>query len=366
MDRRNFLFGVSGGIAICAGCTGDETTDGSPSDEATDDASSDETTEETADLYEEFPDTDELLDEHFSTLGDTSFEAAEYIEQAFPGQNRQTTERTIRSGDAGALFRDEETEQNRAQEVWFTDRAEIDRRTHTYYPGGVVPPIMDRSGAEEIIEIAEFEQVETTEAEESAVVFEAAGPSEAGEEADVDFQSIDVTVEIAAPGYIRLMDAEIEFTQSPDTDETAALIYEYQVSDVGEVSVTPPEFVADTLRVEADLTDDGSAIMLEHAGGPTVEADTALIFQDAEHISMPDRGGPTFSEEFAESDTAYVYWTGDEEAAISIDQEPSSVAREIAFPSERGERDVYLQEEAGPGPERFAVRLRSDMTYRTL
>jgi len=48
-------------------------------------------------------------------------------------------------------------------------------------------------------------------------------------------------------------------------------------------------------------------VVLEHAGGPAIEAGTALTVEDARSIAPAERGGPTVTEEFAEGETAYVY-----------------------------------------------------------
>lgn len=348
MERRHLLFGVSGSLAILAGCTsGLEGTTEDPSDET-----------EAPD--KEFPKVNTLLEEHILELRDSSFEATEYREDAFStGDSQVRIDRTIRGSEAGTLLIGDDIAQNissdRPQRVWFTDHARVNRATHTHYPEGVTPPIIDVSSVQEIIGLLSFEPVEVTDEEKPAAVFEATGPSESVPE-DVDLRTVDGTVEIMETGYIRRIEIEIEVASNADGDETQTAAYEYEVTDVGTTEVTPPDFVENALRVEGYLTDDRSAVRLEHAGGSTVEANTRLTFQDKEYIASADRDGPSFPAEFAEGDTAYIYWSSETEAAIRMGQKPSTVAREIALPTDGNGRIVYLEEEAGPGPERFAVR----------
>ncbi|WP_430504955.1 hypothetical protein [Haloparvum sp. PAK95] len=363
MERRHFITGMGGALTVLAGCTGsgDEAT-GEPSagNDTEGAATANPTTEYTV-PYEEYPGAATLLEEHVATLRDATFEATESIEQERSSGESDVTEKRITGGEAGTLLEGDDVARSvnadGTEQLWFTDRARVSRIVHRFNPDGVTPPIVDRSTVSAIGEIAVFERADVTDDEPPVVVFEATGPSEAAEEDEVDYRTVDVTVEVVAPGYIRTIDAVLELAESADAEESQTVTYEYEVTEFGGVSVAPPDFVDDALHVQGDLTDDRSAIRLDHAGGPTVQAGTPLTFQDNEYIAISSRGGPTFPAEFAEGDSAYVYWSGEEEASIRVGEKPSTVTRDIALPSESGDRSVYMEQEDSANGKLFQLSI---------
>jgi hypothetical protein len=367
VNRLFFLIGMSGVTAALAGCTASQggessettaTTTEQPETTATSTEKSEGTTTESEPL-QELPEAAALLDQHFDTLDDLTFVAHWRVGQSASGtDDAKVNERTIRSGDAGTLLIGDDVVSNlsyaddRKEKVWFTDHARISEITYSYNPYGVTPPYINRDLAAQIIEMGAFERVDVSGDDEPVYVFEAADVTDKTKaERDIDFRSFDVQVTVAEPGYIHSIDADITYLNDSEAEQTLTLTYEYDVSKVGEVTVTKPDFVDNAVRVEGHLTDDMSAIVLNHAGGPTVSAGTKIAVQDEKTIC---RNHPAFPTDFAPGDEAYVYWTSANKTVISTEK-PSSVAREFVFPSHSYERSIYLSEEAGPGPERFEI-----------
>lgn len=357
MDRRRFITGLSIGAATVAGCAGDDSTSTDGNTTATDEVGTDATATVP---YETFPDTETLLDDHAAALADRSFTATEYIEESSSSGRSNVTETTLRSAEAGALLASDDARQNlgpdSSQLFWFTGSARIGRDFHSYNPDGLAPPLIDRSAVTQIAEIGAFERVPVADDEAAAVAFAASGPSEQASDDSTDYRSIDVRMAVTATGYLQSIDAEITFTTVTSDEETQTVSYRYTVSDVGETDVSPPEFVDDALRIQGDIASDGSSVILEHAGGPAIEAGTALMLVDNDGFTR-EYNQPTLPSAFTEGDVAYVYWTGEGEAAISVGNPPSTVARDIALTSADGNNLVYVTENRGSRPERFEVRI---------
>jgi|GEM_PF-2380930 hypothetical protein len=344
MDRRQFLVGLGGTTAVLAGCTGG--------------ADDPEESTESEGKYSELPEAEELLDQHYNALRDMVFAS----EEKFVNRDSTMTDRTIRRGDTGTLVKGNDVARNinsdGKQRVWFSGNARVSRATHRFNPNGITPPFTDRTVVTSLIELTTLERVDVSGDDERVFVFEGTEIDEETEqEGELSIRSIDVRIAVAESGYIRSMDAELTTAKSSDADQTASSSYEYEVSEVGDVTVSAPAFVDDAVRIEGDLSEDRSAIVLQHAGGPTVAADTKLVVEDNEGSTNPNHpNGLAFPTAFESGDEAYVYWTAANQAAISVGEEPSDVAREFSFPSEDGDRGIYLAE-IGAGPDRFSVAI---------
>lgn len=347
MERRYFLSAVTGSLAILAGCSGDggsptETsggkTTGTPasSDTATQTAAETATETEslgTADLPEELPEPTALVDEHVAALASMSFESTEYMEGGFLGSD--STEVTRQHGDAGMLL----TYEGDSTQYWFTDSARVGPDTHTYYSDGIRLPVVNRQAMANTFEQLAFERVDVLEEDVPVAVFEPTGEGESGS----SLESVSGTVEVTASGYIRMMDIEMVY---PEEIGMEPGIYRYEVTGVAETSVATPEFAESAVHIEGQLRDDRSWAVLEHAGGATVESGTRLRVTDAESNVAFDRA-PTFPSDFAEGDTAYVYFTGENEAAITVGEEPSNTAR--AFDTGAEDDNVFVEEQVDGG-----------------
>lgn len=348
MQRRRFIAGVAGAGVALAGCTGS-------SDPSDDDSSAPSTTDgstSTGEELQELSETEALLDQHFATVGDLSFSSEERIEQSTSESDEARVEAySVRNGDAGTRVTSEERTPNsdgeRSETLWFTGDARISRDSHRYEPDGITPPFVRRQAVASIVDIAAFEHAEAA-GDESVSVFEASSADEeVASEFEAGFETVDVRAEVAAAGYLRALQAGITFVAESDSEQTSTLSYDYEVSDVGDVSVSAPDFVDDAVRVEGSLTEDRSALVLEHTGGPVVAEETELVVQDHEYIAA--QRPPTFQTTFEPGETAYVYWTSPEEAAVEVGEQPSEVAREFVLPSDDGDRGVYLQSRSHPG-----------------
>lgn len=344
MERRQFLAGMSGATAALAGCTGGS------DDGRTDDGDDRD--------RESFPEAETILDRHYDALADLSFVATERTEESSSeSDSAEVTEKSIRSGEAGTLV-EETGSGSHAETKWFTDHARIDRTTHRYNPDGVTPPFVDRQIVTEIVEIAVLEWTDATGDDERVSVFESTGiDEETAAEADVEIRSVDVRIALVETEYIRSIDAEIDLSESADAERTTTVTYEYDVTDEGDASVSKPAFVDDAIRIEGELTEDNTAIALTHAGGPSVSTETDVVVQDAEFMTPPSsQRGPTFPSTFEPGDEAYVYWTGEGDAEISLGEPPSDVAHEFTHPSSKSERPIYLQGDDPSAHQTFEVR----------
>jgi len=227
--------------------------------------------------YSELPEAEELLDQHYNALRDMVFAS----EEKFVNRDSTMTDRTIRRGDTGTLVKGNDVARNinsdGKQRVWFSGNARVSRATHRFNPNGITPPFTDRTVVTSLIELTTLERVGVSGDDERVFVFEGTEIDEETEqEGELSIRSIDVRIAVAESGYIRSMDAELTTAKSSDADQTASSSYEYEVSEVGDVTVSAPAFVDDAVRIEGDLSEDRSAIVLQHAGGPTVAADTKL------------------------------------------------------------------------------------------
>ena len=351
MDRRQFLVAAASTAAV-AGCTGDPTAPSVSSGRA--DADQPVSTNS----FGRFSDIQELLDSHYSTLGATTFRATErFVRTHSERDGTDTTEQTIRAGESGTLLTETDGTSNNSSDrdrtVWFTDKTRITSETHSYSPDGLTPPIIDRDAIAELDTLAVFEPVADTDTDDPVSVFEAVRIADTPERR-TEFQTVDVRIEIADSGYIRSVDAEIVFQRNPGVEATATTIYEYTVSDLGIVTVSEPAFVDEALRIEGQLSEDNSAVVLEHMGGQTVAADTQLVVQDA--AALPP-AGVTFPTDFEPGERAYVSWISEDDAAISVGTEPKTVARAFVRSSDQSDRSVYLRDASRRDrPERWEIR----------
>lgn len=345
MQRRHFLIATSSIAAGLAGCT------------AGDDGQDDSTPENGYSGLETLPDPEELAESHTETLSTMTFVAEEHVEQtASASGETDVTERTIRSSDAGTLIEGDNVAKNSASGVWFTDDTRIERSTHTYYPDGAPKPYIRDDAVTQIVTLGEFERTEVRDAAEQVYVFEATGVDETqATDENAEYQTFDVRIELSAEGYIRTFDADLTFS-AVGSDETRSAVYRYEVTEVGDVSVSRPSFVDDALRVEGELVDGDTVLELEHTGGPTVTSGTELIAQDSEGLP---RDGPTLPNDFESGQTAYLYWKTDSDVGLMMGEKPADVAREWVRATEETDRDIYVAEGAGGVPRRFEIRYRS-------
>lgn len=343
MQRRHLLSAVSCSLAVLAGCSSN---DESPTESASDTRTSTDSDTETqtatetetqspaeSELPEELGETTALVDRHVATLTSTSFEATEYMEGGFLGSD--STEVTRQHSDAGMVL----TYADDSTQYWFTETARVGPDTHTYYSEGIRLPVVNRRSMENTIEQLEFERVEVLDEEVPVAVFEPTGESDSGSSLD----SVSGTVEITASGYIRLMDIEMVYPEEANMEPG---VYRYEVTGVGDTTVATPEFAESAVHIEGQLRDDQSAAVLEHAGGATVESGTRLRVTDAESNVAFSRA-PSFPSDFAEGDTAYVYFTGENEAAITVGEEPSNTGRTFET-GEEGDT-VFVEEQVDDG-----------------
>jgi len=350
MRRRQFVAGVVGSGVALAGCTG---SDGPGADGSNASSSTDEATTSADEGPQELPESEALVDQHVATVADLAFASEERLEQfSSESEGKRVRAYSVRNGDAGTRVTSEErssgSDSAQTEELWFTENAEITRDTHRYNPDGVTPPFVQRGAVADIVDIAAFERAEVAGDDEPVYVFEATGVDEEGaSEFDAEFETLDVRVEVAASGYLRALRAEITLRAEADADQTSTVTYDYEVSDVGDVAVSPPDFVDDAVRVTGSLSEDRSTLVLEHTGGPAVPEGTELVVQDQEHIAS--RRPTTFPTAFEPGNTAYVYWQSAEDAALSTGEPPSEVAREFVLPSDDSSRSVYLESRSHTG-----------------
>ncbi|MFU1783631.1 hypothetical protein ACM16X_19880 [Haloarcula japonica] len=191
---------------------------------------------------------------------------------------------------------------------------------------------------EHTFEQLQFERVETLDEQVPVAVFEPTGTSDSSS----DLESVSGTVEITASGYVRMMDIEMVYPEGANLEPS---VYRYETTGVGDTTVDVPDFAESPVHIEGQLRNDRSWAVLEHAGGTTVESGTELRVTDAESNVAFDRA-PTFQSDFAEGDTAYVYFTGENEAAITVDEEPSNTDRTFDMGQED---DTVLVEEQVDG-----------------
>lgn len=344
MRRRHFLSAMGCNLAILAGCSGNnenstepsggEVTDTSQTNESTAQASTETDSQslDKSELPEDLPEATALVDKHTTTLTGTSFESTEYMEGGFLGSGSK--ELTRQYSDAGMLL----TYEDNSTQYWFTDNARVGPDAHTYYSEGIRLPVV-RQNMEYIFEQFAFERVEVLDEEVPVAVFEPTGESDSGSK----LKSVSGTVEITAAGYIRMIDIEMVYPEEANLEPAT---YRYEVTGVGDTTVDTPDFAASAVHIGGQLRDDRSWAVLEHAGGPTIESGTRLRVTDAEANVAFDRA-PSFPSDFAEGDTAYVYFTGEYEAAITVGEEPSNTAR--TFDTGGEDDTIFVEEQVDDG-----------------
>jgi len=343
MQRRHLLSTVSGTFAMLAGCSSDNENSSDPTGSEVTGTSSNVTDTETtetpstetqtsdeeqsldeSDLPEEFPGITTLVDEHLAAVTSTSFESTEY-----EANEENSREITRQHGEAGMLL----TDQSESAQYWFTDNVNVTPDTHTYFSGGIRLPAVNRQGMKFALEGLIFERVEVLDEEVPVAVFESTEGKDSG------YESVSGRVEITALGYVRMMNIKKDY---PEEAFREFVEYRHEVTGVGDTTVDTPDFAEAAVHIEGRLQDDRSWAVLEHTGGATIESGTQLRVTDAASNVVFDRA-PSLPSDFTEGDTAYVYFSGEEEAAITVGEVPSNIARPFDTGDE-GET-VFIQEQ---------------------
>lgn len=359
MDRRGFLTGAGGLSAslIVAGCTGtggdNEQTGNSPDEGGQSSGTTD--TEDAPSGRQELPAIEDVLGQHQAVLAELSCAAEDRSSTTnSEREDADVAERVFRSGPDGTLI--EETRNGQTEREWYSGHSRVTSERHRYESERVEPSFISRREVSGIVEIAgPFERVDVINGDVQRAVFEATEPAD--ESADGEsyvIHEVDVRVAVAEPGYVHSFEGTVTYAESADSDRTATVTYEFDVTDTGDVTVEAPAFVDDAIRVHGSMADDGSALALEHMGGPTVPASTEIILESV----AADDDEMVLDTEFAPGDEAYVYWTGAEEASIDVGEPPGDVSRSFSR-TESGNWDVYLWARTESGRGNFMVDISS-------
>lgn len=141
-------------------------------------------------------------------------------------------------------------------------------------------------------------------------------------------ERVDAALLVDERGVVRSFDAGVVRSGG---DETATTGAEYSVRNLGTAAPVAPDWVSTELpHVDATLSDDGTAVRIDHVGGATVSTAVLLLYSPS-----ADANGE-LAEPFGPGDTLYLSLTRDDPGRIraSLNERPEASESFVRFEGE--------------------------------
>ena len=145
---------------------------------------------------------------------------------------------------------------------------------------------------------------------------------------DEEVQSVDARLEVTPDGLVRTLTVSLDLERTDG--ETYTQTVSYTAEDIEAGSLDRPTWLSKAPQLQASTDSDDRLLVVEHTGGPTIEAGTNLTvgggFRSVGNVSA-DRP-------ISEGDTLYVYATGedfDRTPVLSVNERPTLPENATAF-----------------------------------
>ncbi|WP_164471761.1 DUF7537 family lipoprotein [Halosimplex salinum] len=203
----------------------------------------------------------------------------------------------------------------------------------------------------------------TTDAGEERLVLQADSVREdAGDQSlggdvsddDEEIRSVEARMEVTADGLVRELSLAVEL--DPASGESYTQTVSYTVADLGAGALDRPDWLSDAPQLRASTTADDELLVVEHTGGPTIEAGTNLTVGGG----FSSIGNVSADQPITEGDTLYVHATGesfDRTPHLSVNERPTLPENVTAFSGQIG-----LSGTQGNTQFEAAVEIASDAT----
>lgn len=143
-----------------------------------------------------------------------------------------------------------------------------------------------------------------------------------------EVQSVDARLEVTPDGLVRTLTVSLDLERADGETYTQTL--SYTVEDIEAGSLERPTWLSKAPQLQASTDADDRLLVVEHTGGPTVEAGTNLTVGGG----FRSIGNVSADRDIAEGDTLYVYATGedfDRTPVLSVNERPTLPKNATAF-----------------------------------
>ncbi|WP_436926525.1 DUF7537 family lipoprotein [Halosimplex amylolyticum] len=150
-----------------------------------------------------------------------------------------------------------------------------------------------------------------------------------------EVQSVDARLEVTPDGLVRAL--EVTLTVEPASGETYTQTVSYTAADLEAGSLDRPGWLSNAPQLTASTTAEDELLVVEHTGGPTIEAGTNLTVGGG----FSSMGNVSSDQPIGEGDTLYVYATGesfDRTPHLSVNERPTLPENATAFSGQIGIR----------------------------
>jgi hypothetical protein len=143
-----------------------------------------------------------------------------------------------------------------------------------------------------------------------------------------EVQSVDARLEVTPDGLVRTLTVSLDLEQTDG--ETYTQTVSYTAEDLEAGSLDRPTWLSKAPQLQASTDADDRLLVVEHTGGPTIEADTNLTVGGG----LRSAGNVSADQPISEGDTLYVYATGEgleRTPALSVNERPTLPENATAF-----------------------------------
>ena len=145
---------------------------------------------------------------------------------------------------------------------------------------------------------------------------------------DEEVQSVDARLEVTPDGLVRTLTVSLDLEQTDG--ETYTQTVSYTAEDLEAGSLDRPTWLSKAPQLQASTDADDRLLVVEHTGGPTIEAGTHLTVGGG----FGSAGNVSADQPVSEGDTLYVYATGEgleRTPALSVNERPTLPENATAF-----------------------------------
>lgn len=143
-----------------------------------------------------------------------------------------------------------------------------------------------------------------------------------------EVQSVDARLEVTPDGLVRTLTVSLDLERTDGETYTQTL--SYTAEDLESGSLDRPTWLSEAPQLQASADADDRLLVVEHTGGPTIEAGTNLTVGGG----FRPIGNVSADQPISDGDTLYVYATGedfDRTPALSVNERPTLPENATAF-----------------------------------
>jgi len=152
-------------------------------------------------------------------------------------------------------------------------------------------------------------------------------------DASEEVTAVDARAEVTSEGLVRALN--VTLTIDPASGEAYTQTVSYTVDDLQAGSLDRPDWLSEPPQVTAAVDADNRLLVVEHTGGPAIEAGTNLSVGG----QFSTLGNVSADQPISAGDTLYVYATGegfDRNLTLSVNERPTLPESATAFSGQIG------------------------------